>query len=148
MIYKLYEFVSSKKEIGLNLRSYYNNYIEHLLKLYLMPNNKSRNHWIKEIINYYYGIPRLKGKNRNPSYNFIYHNIFGFMEDTYYERIKNRVKYICYEYNLDENNIHFDEDEFLDIVQRCTKYFSNELSKRGDLDYIEAHNMIESILNN
>ena len=55
------EFAESKKEIERELKPKTENIIEHLFKLYLVPEHTAVNHWKQEIYSFLHTIDKLKG---------------------------------------------------------------------------------------
>ena len=72
------EFGDSKREMERELKSKTSQIIQHLFKLYLMPNSINRNHWQREIANFLSDVSKLNGRNKFPTskqlYNWTYKN--------------------------------------------------------------------------
>lgn len=128
------EFADSKKEIERKLSDSTDKIIEHLLKLYLMPINSARNHWISEIANFLNKVNRFAGKNKFPNakqiYAWTYFKWKDLITDSSYLDIL--VKNICDEYNITANESIEDLSTQFDLI--CEKYFrwlSIQLSTYG-----------------
>ena len=89
------EFAESKKEIERELKPKTENIIEHLFKLYLVPEHTAVNHWKQEIYSFLHTIDKLKGSNKRPTKEQIYKWTFGkkedLFDDDYYTKRYNKI---------------------------------------------------------
>lgn len=129
MVTYIYELARSRDDVKYKLYSKSNKFIEHLFKVYFMPNNDSFDKWCKEISNYYKQIDRFKGHKKFPKSNFIYNNIFGNSEDVF-----DNIFIVNQEYLKDEYNVTISDNTIDDIytfIKEYTKWLSEKLSKDG-----------------
>lgn len=132
------ELADSKREIERGLNDATEPVLNHLLKLYLMSNSESRNHWITEIFGFLNKIKKLAGKNKFPSKDQIYDWTYNKWEDVLTDDnyLMDSIESIedIYNINIDENirtiNIGYN--------RLCRDYFSwlaNELSQYGRVTF-------------
>lgn len=128
------EFAENKKEIERSLKPLTEKIIEHLFKLYLLPNDESVKHWKKDIYSFIHSIDKLKGSNKRPTSKQIYEWTFGkkadIFDDNYYVEIM--VDTIEYEYNVIINeNVDTVKNDMYKVCSNYFRWLSNELSIKG-----------------
>lgn len=67
----VYSMAITKRAAIANIQSISLPLIEHLLKLYMFPNSGHCVHWAKEVRNFLYRVPRLKGSNKLLGYKAV-----------------------------------------------------------------------------
>lgn len=133
MILNLNEYAYKKRQLEDKLYSNTEQIIEHLFKLYLLPNHSARNHWKQEIYSFLHSIDKLKGSNKRPTPAQIYTWTFGNKEDTidnYF--VKVMIDTINYQYK--ENiklNINVVKNNILFVCRSYFKWLAKELSTKG-----------------
>lgn len=127
-------FAEAQKEIERDLTSHTIVVIEHLMKIYLMPDHESAYHWKKEIASQIYIVDKLKNNKKFPTAKQIYSWTYGKKQDLITDRkwFQIFVEDICEEYNRDliESPMNF-MNEFDDICVSYFQWLSNELSQTG-----------------
>ena len=143
------EFAENKKEIERSLKPLTEKIIEHLFKLYLLPNNESVKHWKKEIYSFIHSIDKLKGSNKRPTSKQIYEWTFGkkadIFDDDYYVEVM--VDTIEYEYSTTiGKNVNSIKNDMYVLCDNYFKWLSNELSVKGLISpqsvYAELDNLL------
>ena len=143
------EFADSKREIERKLSDSTDEVIEHLLKLYLMPTNSARNHWISEIANFLNKVNRFAGKNKFPSpeqiYNWTYFKWKDLVTDNSYMNIW--VDNICDEYNTNvDKPIENICNEFDNICEQYFCWLASKLSVGGVVERQSIFKKLNSII--
>ena len=68
--------------------------LEHILKIWLMPDSQDIKHWESEVVNFIDAIDRmcnLKSKKRRPEYNTLLHRFQNLLEEKTIEKCLKRV---------------------------------------------------------
>lgn len=146
------EFADSKQELERDLKVKTDAIIEHLFKLYLMPNNVSRNRWKREIANFLYKISKLAGKNKFPTYKQLYSWTYlkfqDVITDTRY--MKNMINDFLDEYKDDIKEIRKTYpqicDEFDNICSCYFKWLCENLSEVGLVSRSDIFNKLDDIV--
>ena len=142
------EFVDSKREIERILNDVTTPVMEHLFKLYCMPESSSRNHWISEIANFLYKVKRLAGKNKFPSrgqiMDWTYYKWEDLLTDPVY--MERELETIEFKYNVEINK---SVDEICETFYTlCYDYFlwlSTELSNTGLVSHKAIYNKLNEL---
>lgn len=122
--------------------------IEHLLKLYLMPEHTSVNHWKQEIATFINKVGNLKGTNKFPKFKQIYDWTYGSYQDviTNPNYLDKMIKTIIYDYDLE---IDYYIEEVVENFNRiCETYFTwlaRELSEWGVISKIDIYKTLDMI---
>lgn len=141
------EFADSKKEMERHLNDVTEPLIDHLFKLYFLPNHESRNHWCSEIYGFLNWIKKLAGKNKWPTKQQILDWTYLKWADTLEEKgvIDNEIETLEYKYNviIKKNNRMYTEFNYL-----CGKYFdwlATELSSIGRVSFPKVVNKLNEL---
>lgn len=113
--------------------------LQHLVKLYLYPENDSREHWIDEIYSFLNDAPVLKHNKIFPSVKFILKNTYYAWEDS----IDIKVRKIIHNYPKVDWNPELSKD----FHNKALKYFTllaNKLSKEGYVTRSEVKSFLLS----
>ena len=143
------EFAESKKEIERTLASATNNIIKHLFKLYCMPNNINRNHWIMEIANFLDEVKKLSGKNKFPTSKQIYDWTYFKWKDqiTDLNCIPGMVETIEFDYHtVVDKSYDVISYEFDDICEKYFKWLANELGTKGIVGHKSIYDKINELI--
>ena len=143
------EFADSKKEIERELKSRTEQVILHLFKLYLMSDNESRNHWIREIANFLNSVSLLSGKNKFPTSKQIYEWTYDKYQDviTNTTYIRKMTYDIIDDYGVDISKSYSQIcDEFDRICENYFKWLSNELSQSGFVSRREIFDKLNELI--
>lgn len=142
-------FAELQKEVERNLTSHTDEVIEHLLKLYLMPNHSANNHWKKEIASQIYKVDRLKNNKKFPSAKQIYNWTYDKKQDliTDVRWFTKFCNMICKEYSVELEQ--FPGDFIGDFDSICVSYFkwlAEELSDIGLVTSDEIYQKLDELL--
>lgn len=138
-----------KRDIETKLSISMTQTIEHLLKLYLMPDNPARNHWQGEVYGFIHTVEKLKRTNKYPTaqniYNWTYEKVQDLVTDASWLQI--RIEDICDQYNIDTNiplkpTMH----EFDALCVNYFQWLAEMLSKRGSVTNREVYTKLDSLV--
>jgi hypothetical protein len=137
-----------KSEIETTLATRMEDLIEHLLKLYLMPNSSARNHWQGEIYGILHSISKLKQSKKYPSSNMIYNWTYKKVRDlvTDYKWMKISIDDFCDQYEISSTESVSDIMNEFDGL--CVEYFtwlSEKLSTAGKLSTRDVYNKLNEL---
>lgn len=145
------EFADSKREMERELKSKTSQIIQHLFKLYLMPNSINRDYRKKEIANFLSDVPKLNGRNKFPTskqlYNWTYKKWCDVITDIPYMKVM--VKDVLDEYtNMNEIRKTYKQicEEFNSICETYFRWLSTELSKVGKVARTDIYNKIDELV--
>lgn len=123
-----------KHEMETRFAAFMYDLIEHMLKLYMMPEHNSRNHWKQEIYAFANKVDKFKSSKKYPSKNQIFDWTYRKVDDILNDRSRMTllVMNLCQSYGCDmPENL----DEMLSTFDAlCYDYFlwlSDKLSKDG-----------------
>ena len=140
----------TKKEVERELKPRAVEVIEHIMKLVLMPNHSSVNHWKKEIAMQLHEIDKLKGTNKWPTASQILSWTYGKRVDllTDVEWMSYTMQDICESYDIETD---LSAEEFSHIVNNiCKEYFAfvaNRLSTVGRVLASSVYEELDKLLN-
>lgn len=146
------EFADSKKEIERELKSKSYNVIEHLLKLYLMPNNINRNHWKQEIATFLNFVNKFSHNNKYPTekqlLNWTYYKWQAEINDTYF--MKSWITDLEEDYADLDKNANYDLNKIIkEFDSICDIYFNwlcKELNRLGRINRNEIYKKLDEII--
>ena len=150
MIRLVTEFSEHKRDIERQLTTNTKNIIEHIIKLMLMTNNDSYNHWKKEIANFLSDIDKIKGSNKFPSkkqlMNWTYYKQKDLLSDNI--RMKGKINNIVKYYDIvsDISTIQYISNI---INEFCFLYFdwlTDILSKQGYVNFTDIYNKLDNLM--
>lgn len=148
MKFKLREFAYTRSDVIKKLQSNYEEYVNHLILLFLTRDSKTFNHWVHEVHNFYQKLPRTKN-NGYLNEKTIYHNIFGNVEDIWdniwitsldwldYKEVDYHIKDIV------ENGSKDMKDRCFTFIKNYTRWLAHELSTKGYVLYKEVEDKIK-----
>ena len=142
------EFADSKREIEHTLNISTDNVIEHLLKLYCMPNSENRNHWCTEISNFLCRVKRFAGKNKFPTVKQIYNWTYFKWKDliTDINFFRGMVDDIEFDYSISINgNINTMSNEFDYICEEYFNWLAGGLSMFGRVSRQDIFNKLNEL---
>lgn len=140
----------SAREIKRDLTSAANLIIEHLLKLYLMTNHESENHWRREIYGFIHNVKKLSTTKKFPSAKMIYEWTYGIYQDVITDQkyVEVMVRSIEEDYTFDFS--HLDILKICEDMDRiCQNYFlwlSDSLSSVGAISPKQVYHKLDEIL--
>lgn len=140
------EFADSKREVEKELKSVTMPIIEHLFKLYVLPNHESRNHWCSEIYGFLNKVKKLAGKNKFPTKRQILDWSYLKWADTLEGSfVDTEIETLEYKYNviIKKNSRMYTEFNYL-----CDKYFdwlATELSNIGRVSFPKVVNKLNEL---
>lgn len=117
----VYAMSRKLRDIGDDLDNKGKPLIRHLIKIALYPDHTSLNHWIDEIYSFLNQIDTYKGKNKAPSSDFIYNNLYSKGN---YRYLYKWIKVIKQDYG-DSDVSDYQVEQF---VQNYIIWLSEELS--------------------
>lgn len=137
-----------KREMETRLATRMSDVIEHMLKLYLMPNHSARNHWETEIYTFIHSVEKLKQSKKYPTkeqiYSWTYDKVQDLVTDTSWMTLA--IEDICDQYNIQLtisiNTVIYELDNL------CIIYFSwlsENLSERGRLTNREIYQKLDEL---
>lgn len=129
----------SKSDIGDKLEQGVEKLIEHLIKLYLYPNNVSVNHWRTEVAEKLYKVDSLKHSYKYPDPEFILKHTL----QVHKKRIPYLVQCIIDDYGLPE--FIYDISVLTKKIELYFHWLANELSVYGRLSFKNIQNKLEQI---
>ena len=145
------ELADSKRDLERSLKPITKQIIQHLFKLYLMPDNINRNHWKREIANFLSDVPRLVGNNKFPTskqlYVWTYNKWWDVITDTNYMKVM--VQDILDEYSdINEIRKTYPQicEEFNSICETYFKWLCEKLSKNGIVARTDIYNKIDELV--
>lgn len=98
--------------------------LEHIMKLVLMPDHESRNHWRKEIATQFFKLPKFKGSNKYPTEKQIFDWTYNKWADEMHDPrwMQNMMLRLCKDYRVTSP---YTVKEFAVKVNRiCKSYFA------------------------
>lgn len=143
------EFADSKKNMERELKPKTKQIINHLYKLYCMPDHESRNHWMREIANFLNEINKLSGKNKFPTekqlYDWTYYKFKDQVTEQFY--MKAMTKNITDRYNV-LIDIPLDDicKEFDNICESYFRWLAGQLSKYGIVSNYEIYDKLDELV--
>lgn len=141
----IYGFADSRKDMERELSSHTLEIIEHLLKIYLMPEHESAYHWKKEIASQIYCVGKLKNTKKFPTAKQIYEWTYYKKQDLVTDKrwFAKLVFGICEEYDIelleDSNDFMYDFDDV------CVSYFQWLASELSDVGLLTKPEIIAKI---
>lgn len=141
------EFADSKREIERHLNDVTEPIIEHLLKLYFMPNHESRNHWCTEIYSFLNRIKKLSGKNKRPTkaqiLSWTYNKWSDVLEDKGF--IDSEIESIeeLYNVTIPKSNIYY--KQFNTVCYDYFNWIATELSDKGYISFPSIRNKLNEL---
>ena len=150
MIKILYtEYAMQKDKIKNKLIDNTEPIIEHLLKLYIMPEHSASKHWKQEIANFINKVGNLKGTNKFPKFKQIYDWTYGSYRDVIMNSnyLNKMIQNIIREYNLEISyNIEEVTREFNNLCDLYFTWLASELSSNGIVTNIEIYYELEVLV--
>lgn len=143
---RVLEFVRSRKDIMNKLYANSDNYIEHMIKLYIWRYQPEANHWKTEIISFYRNIYRTKGSNKYLSSQDIYKCIFGSYEDVFDEQLSNQVDWLNYSNRELPKVLSINKKDVHMFIREYSLWLSNKLPKEGSIAPSEASDLLDNLL--
>ena len=130
---RLFEMAFSRSEVIRRFRDNDENRIEHLILVYLYPDNDAVNHWIDEICAWSSKSYRVKPNNKFLSAKTIYDIIWLQPKDRYSE---NGIKMVLKNLRLDKHllEVDYNYDFLIQYLEIFFKWLSDNLSKYDDID--------------
>lgn len=140
MRFRLNEFAYDRHKIEDMLVNKSPEIVEHLIKIYLYPDDVNTNHWKDEIYSFINRVPKIKFNNKFPSSKFIYEKTYGVWWDT----IPNMIKKVVSEYG--DYHINYNIGDILDFCSRYFNWLSRELSSNGLILKKNVYSTIDELL--
>ena len=149
MKYYINAMARSIREVSSKLLDHSDVVVDHIIKLYFMPNHSARNHWKKEIAMQINSVDVLKGTNKRPTKNQIfkwtYEEVKFNLQDTGW--IAETIKDICYNYSVTITVSPDEASEDLDsICQEYFKWMAEYLSRVGKISTDEIYRKLDELL--
>ena len=145
-IRRLFEMAFSRSEAIRRFRNNDENRIEHLILVYLYPDNDAANHWIDEICAWSCKSYRMKPGNKLLSAKTIYDILWLQPKDGY---SKNSIDVFLSNLRLDKHlpEVEYNYDSLIEYLQVFFKWLSNELSQNDRVDISIMGRMIRGLVN-
>lgn len=145
-IRRLFEMAFSRSEAIRRFRNNDENRIEHLILVYLYPDNDAANHWIDEICAWSCKSYRTKPGNKLLSAKTIYDILWLQPKDGY---SKNSIDVFLSNLRLDKHlpEVEYNYDSLIEYLQVFFKWLSNELSQNDRVDISIMRRMIRGLVN-
>ena len=130
---RLFEMAFAKSEVIRRFRDNDENRIEHLILVYLYPDNDAANHWIDEICAWSSKSFRTKPNNKLLNAKTIYDVLWLQPKDRYSE---NGIKTVLKNLRLDKHlpEVSYDYNSLMQYLEVFFKWLSDNLSKYDDID--------------
>ena len=143
---RLLEMAFSRSEAIRRFRNNDENRIEHLILVYLYPDNDAANHWIDEICAWSCKSYRTKPGNKLLSAKTIYDILWLQPKDGY---SKNSIDVFLGNLRLDKHlpEVEYNYDSLIAYLQVFFKWLSNELSQNDRVDISIMRRMIRGLVN-
>lgn len=145
-IRRLFEMAFSRSEAIRRFRNNDENRIEHLILVYLYPDNDAANHWIDEICAWSCKSYRTKPGNKLLSAKTIYDILWLQPKDGY---SKNSIDVFLSNLRLDKHlpEVEYNYDSLIEYLQVFFRWLSNELSQNDRVDISIMRRMIRGLVN-
>lgn len=144
-MYKLIRCMSkSSRDIGAELDEKARQVVVHLIKIYMFRERGNLIHWMDELFGFLHSVSRLKGKNKFPSSEFIFRNMWEGQKI----RFHRLVSQVYSKYSKAYEPYDVTEDEIEDFVVSYLHWVADELSKYGELlDSESCVDKVKELLN-
>lgn len=143
---RLLEMAFSRSEAIRRFRNNDENRIEHLILVYLYPDNDAADHWIDEICAWSCKSYRTKPGNKLLSAKTIYDILWLQPKDGY---SKNSIDVFLSNLRLDKHlpEVEYNYDSLIEYLQVFFRWLSNELSQNDRVDISIMRRMIRGLVN-
>ena len=143
---RLFEMAFSRSEAIRRFRNNDENRIEHLILVYLYPDNDAADHWIDEICAWSCKSHRTKPGNKLLSARTIYDILWLQPKDGY---SRNSIDVFLSNLRLDKHlpEVEYNYDSLIEYLQVFFKWLSNELSQNDRVDISIMRRMIRGLVN-
>lgn len=121
-------------------------FVDHMMCLYFLPDNPSFNHWKGEVVTFYQSCGKLKSTKKFPTYKELYHVIWGGQEDIFYEHFDGLINNLEFKEDV---NINYNEEDILNCHQFISDYVDwicKSLSTVGLVDRKSAYIKLDDLL--
>lgn len=132
-------FADKKSQIKSDLRGATKVVMNHLIKVWLYPEVREQNHWKQEIAQTLNDLPKLKGTNKYPKFEFLIENTFNVYEDTLERRAEVIIE------SIEESPILFEFNNLYSAIEEYFVWICTELSKSGIVRYNDIYLKIEEL---
>lgn len=136
----IYSMSRKLKDTGADLDSKARTLILHLIKIVLYPYHKAQNHWFQEIYSAINDIDFIKGSNKLPKSEFIYHNI----TINHLSKFNKYIDIILKDYG--DSDCTISNDDILFYVQEYCRWLSAELSENGVISKTDVYEHLSDIV--
>lgn len=135
----IYSMSTSKSDLGDYFESATRPVIEHLIKLYLYPDNRSVNHWRREVAKFLNSTDTLKGSHKLPSAGFIMKNTFKVHQTS----IPAYVKQIVYLYSKPDVDVNKHIDTIVYQIRKYFEWVAGRLSHELQIPFPDIYTYLE-----
>lgn len=145
----IYAQAIQKREVQTRLAMSLVQLIEHLLKLYLMPDNSARNHWQGEIYGFIHTVEKLKCSNKYPSSQELFDWTYSKIQDLVTDKswMTDAVNDICDQYGVEAvDTIDVIMKEFDEICIDYFEWLACNLSTKGRVTNRSVYMKLDSIV--
>lgn len=143
---RLLEMAFSRSEAIRRFRNNDENRIEHLILVYLYPDNDAANHWIDEICAWSCKSYRTKPGNKLLSAKTIYDILWLQPKDGY---SKNSIDVFLSNLRLDKHlpEVEYNYDSLMEYLESFFIWISNELAQKDNLNKSRIKEVIKGLIN-
>lgn len=116
----------------------------HLTMVYLYPDNINVNHWKNEIVGACNSVSKAKNNNKYPKASVIYHELWGYYSDGFFDKVSKSVDSIC-----DREALPYPSFNPLDLYTFLDHYYrwlSNTLQSEGEVSSPEVKHKIDELI--
>lgn len=132
-------FADTSSQIKSDLRGSTRVVMNHLIKIWLYPSAREQNHWKSEVAHALNDVPKMKGKNRFPKFEFLMKNTWNVYEDS----LENRIDAIMSD--MKETPIEFDSENLYYSIHDYFSWICENLSKSGIVTNTKVYEEIEKL---
>lgn len=140
----LREMADGLQDIKRDLRNCANTLRDHLMLIYLFPDNINVNHWMNEVAGACNSVSKAKHNNKYPKSNFIFENLWGYWEDGFFDKYRNRVADLEDKENLIAEK--FVPEELYQFLSAYYRWLSDNLSQCGDVSRAQVKSELNELL--
>lgn len=149
------EFADNKRDLQRDLRGKTEQIIEHIFKMFLMPNHESYNHWKQEIASFLSEVTKLKNTKKFPISKQLYDWTYNIRQDLITDKsyVRGKIKNIAIQYDMDEKklmklnaHINYICKKLNFICESYFKWLCSELSKYGIVTYDKIYDKLDELL--
>ena len=142
----LFEMAYPKRELLTNMHFKSEQYIYHLIMIFLMPKSKSLNHWKEEIYGFYPRTYKCKGSNKPPTTEEMYSALFGYAEDLFVKQINSYIDVINLKEKTNLNVKDVDANKLKEYIHEYTVWLVTELNQNEVVNKNDVYGKLDDLI--